>query len=202
MDEKHKTTIVVLSSGASGLRAIVGDEVAEIKIPLTLPPTMVGKHGRAWRCDIAEGLRLAVAQGVLASPAHDATVAKWVVEAPWAHPVWHSYALTVIHLRPIEPVPRNNEIIFYKPNATHELWLAALNPEVDLNEVAATGLDRKGASMLPLNFAAQFVEVTDDLARERVHGSVRAILDGTLNPDTDAISQWVALYGDNMMKVR
>ncbi len=56
--------------------------------------------------------------------------------------------------------------------------------------------------MSPGNFASQFVEISDELARERVKAAVQKVCDGQLSPDTDFTSQWIKLFGDCMMKDR
>ena len=53
-------------------------------------------NGKAWRFDLD-----AIRMRMKADPASDAAVDAWLIEAPWAHPVWHSYLVMLIHLRPI-----------------------------------------------------------------------------------------------------
>jgi hypothetical protein len=166
---------------------------AEIKDQITTPPAIEGKHGRAWRCDLAEGRRR---KGFAAED--DATLIAWVIEAPWAHPAWHSYELILLHLR---PMPDRRQTIFYLDEATHELWLYALNPDKDRNHLIATGI-ATDEWLTPGNFAAQIIEVSDDLALARVRQAVALIVAGQLSPDTDYIGQWARLFGDNMMKDR
>lgn len=156
-----------------------------------IEPSIKGAHGRAWPVDIA-----ATRQRVSVKPELDGTVAFWIVEATWAHMAWHSYAIIVVHLRPLAE-PR--ETTFYVDGATHEIWVYALNPE------HARGPMIKGQSLAlltPKNFAAQFIEISDDLACARVAKAVKMICDGELSPDTDFMRQWIALFGDNMVKDR
>jgi hypothetical protein len=144
---------------------------------ITVPPTLTGKHGRAWRITLDHRHR-----------ATD-TIDVWLIEAPWAHPVWHSYAISLARLREGD--------VFYLPCATHELVLFALNP-------AKSRQDMLGANAVhilePPNFAAQIVEVEDTLARERVTSAVEKILKGELSPDTDFRRMWIALFGNNMVR--
>jgi hypothetical protein len=148
---------------------------------------------RAWRLDRAGALR---AHGK--SPEHDAAVASWIVQAPWAHPVWHSYWIHIIHLRPIDrgegPVPTT----FYLPGASHELWLHALNPDLPLEQMIAEGMV---SFLTPMNFAAQLILADDAAAEELARTTVQDVLAGRLNPDTDAVEQWFTRFGDNMRRV-
>jgi hypothetical protein len=182
----------VIGTGAGNMRALGGADAppASIQFPITAPPTLTGKHGRAWSADLAAGrrkMRIDVSQ--------DATLVHWIIEAPWAHPAWHSYSLVLVHLRPMAD---RRETRFYLDGATHEFWLYALNPETDHNDTVETGISR--GWLHPKNFAAQFIEISDDLALERIERSVQMICDGKLSPDTDWQQAWVDLYGNNMIK--
>lgn len=121
-----------------------------------------------------------------------------VTAAPaWAHPTWHSYLISLVHLRP-EPgllLPK-----VYRPHATHELVVQALDPEGDRDKLLTLGLGSYCRCLTPANFAAQIVEVSDALASDRIRKAVELICEGKLSPDTDFTQQWVALFGDNMMR--
>ena len=112
---------------------------------INIAPTITDTHGRAWTVDLAA---LRTTLGVKAED--DAGVAQWVVEAPWAHPLWHSYLLALVHLR---PMPDGRPTKLYLIGATHELWLYALNPEHPREPLI---VGKNGARYLqPINFAAQ-----------------------------------------------
>jgi hypothetical protein len=157
--------------------------------PIRIKPVYSTDIARAWKLDPAR------AQKRMKVPAnHDGTVAIWIVEAPWAHPLWHSYGLVVVHLRPHPCCP---EPKIYLEGATHEVWLYALDPNKP-RHLMINRCDMK--FLLPLNFAAQIIEETDEKAAERLEKAVKEILDGKLIPDTDYISMWVARFGDNMIR--
>ena len=84
-------------------------------------PDLIGGSGRAWRMDLGA---MRTFQNIEAE--NDGTIVGWVVEAPWAHPLWHSYVILSSHLRPL---PDQRKTIFYLPDATHEIWVYALDPE-------------------------------------------------------------------------
>jgi hypothetical protein len=148
--------------------------------PITTKPTIKGTYGRAWLYPVG--------------PATPECVAAWIIEAPWAHPVWHSYLLNVIHLRPSE---RDPNPIIYLDGATHELCIEALDPEkprqpsIDGGEVWA---------LSPPNFAGQIICGSDVAAFARAENAVFMILERHLSPDTDYIYEWIRLFGDSMIK--
>ncbi len=153
-------------------------------------PISPGTHGRAWEIDLPSFRRNH--PGVA-----DANIGSWIIEAPWAHPIWHSYVVHIIHLRPMDD---GRPTIFHVAGATHELHLYALDPDTPRRPVLE-GTDRP-AALHPINFAAQMIERSDSEARDRATVAIRQILDGHLNPDTDGRAGWVAMFGDRMLKSR
>lgn len=156
--------------------------------PMTAPVTIDG-IARAWRMDLD-----AIRKFRHISADNDGTLDMWLIEAPWANLAWHSYVIILIHLRPL---PDNRSTKFYLDGASHEIWVYALNPDADRNEMLRTGQIR---FLTPINFASQFIESDDDAARQRVEKAVRMICEGKLSPDTDYIRHWMYLFGDNMIK--
>jgi len=122
----------------------------------------------------------------------DATIASFIINAPWANPIWANYWLTLIHTRPLDP-PRKT--LIYLPGATHEFWLYALDPkwEIDLDQMPPPFL-------APINFAAQFIADSDQAAEIRIGNCIGEILVGTLSPDTDFRQQWIERFNACMMK--
>lgn len=149
--------------------------------PISVAPTIDGPHARAWKLDLS-----------LQTRAHSG-VAAWLIEAPWAHPFWHSYGLTMIHLR---PVPGLGDANIALQGATHELAVYALDPDRPREPIMHGG---PTAMMTPCNFAAQIIEASDDAAAERAKRAVDLICQGKLSPDTDYIRAWGAMFGDNLM---
>src|SRR6185369_12538005 len=56
-----------------------------------------------------------------------ATLGAWVLWLPGWSPAWDMFILSVVHLRPIEGDVKQATLKF--PEATHELILAAIDPE-------------------------------------------------------------------------
>lgn len=150
---------------------------------LSLTPTRIGLHGRAWLMDLA------------AMRAHygkvGAEVRGWIVEAAWAHPMWHSYMVMAVHLRQAEGFP---PAVIHLPGATHEVMVYALDPQ------HTATVDRTPRFLLPANFHGQWIAASDDEAGAKVDACVDEILDGTLSPDTDFRRDWIARFSASNMK--
>lgn len=153
-------------------------------------PDFQGIGGRAWRIDLH-----AVRQRENVSEDDDGTRGVWVIHAPQSHPMWPWYRLIMFHLR---PHPNFKEpAIIYKPGATHEFVLQALNPDHYPPAVD----DVPHHYLIPSNFAAQFVCKNDQAAHAFIEVmAIKPIVNGLLNPDTDGIRGWAAQFGDHMIK--
>ncbi len=154
-------------------------------------PDMNGPAGKAWLVNIDE---VFANNPALAGKPH-AQVAAWLVEAPYAHPLWHSYGFSLIHTG---KVPGLDECHLYVPGATHELVIFALDPDKSRDGALRTNLIK--SRLEPINFGAQFIASSNELAIERVRGDIQLVIDGQLSPDTDYRSMWIAKYGDNMVR--
>lgn len=159
---------------------------------ITAPPTIAGTRALAWSIDL-DALRRRLNVPAMA----DSTLVMWVIEAPWANLAWHSYALTLVHLRPFP----GQKTIFYLDGATHELWLYALDPGAPRQALIEGAEPDAGRWWLtPINFASQIIEPDDGAALARVRSAVLKICEGHLSPDTDYNRHWIHLFGDNMIK--
>lgn len=198
-DEKKVT--IVADTGASSMRTLEalsilhGHPQQERKIiPVRAKPDMAGSVGNAWLCDLK---RMKRESGI--DDEADSTLVHWVVEAPWAHPIWSHYSLVLIHLRPLAKNPQ--PLKFYIPGATHELWVMACSPEKDLTGVVRGDAGSQvGAWLSPKNFGSQMIYRSDAEAEERVESAVREIVEGQLSPDTDFQQMWIERFGNPMIK--
>lgn len=145
-------------------------------------PEFTGPFGQAWRFDLDAIERKHGVHCALAS---------WLVRCPTAHPFWHSYEVSVQHLRPTPAFPKP---IVYLFGATHEIFVFALDPRVEADLTDAP------ARLFPCNFVGQWIADGDESAVARVQQTVEDIVNGRLNPDTDALRQWCAEYGDHCIK--
>lgn len=159
---------------------------------IAIEPTIRCFHGRAWAMSI-DGV--CAHRGITREECGD--LSSWIIEAAWAHPVWHSYWLHLQHLRPVAGERGAHPLKIHLEGATHEMVLFAIDPEKARQPQIETGLVHY---LLPGNFAAQFIEPDDDAAIERIRKTVQLICDGNLSPDTDFLYEWKKRFGDNMVR--
>jgi hypothetical protein len=196
--EPPKVGVVIVGTGAGNMRtlaALAGGPV-EHSTPEQVPkePDIAGKHGKAWRIDLVKSM---ARYGFNANDAGEqGTVAAWVIEAAWAHPLWHSYIINLVHLRPTRHCPTPG--VQYFPGATHEFRVYALSP--DHPRIATIIGDANPAFLEPANFCAQLKQSTDDGAIAVMEKAVQDICSGELNPDTDAVTQWRERFGSHGIK--
>lgn len=142
-------------------------------------PTVVGSVGKAWDFDLST------------LTDRKALLHAWRIRAPWAHPVWYDYSLSLIHLRDL---PGMGPAKLNLPGATHEFHLYALDLD---NQV---DLSYPPKCLLPANFGAQFIAEDDEMAERRMEETIKEVCDGYLSPDTDYLSHWVERFGSNLIK--
>ncbi|WP_127144087.1 hypothetical protein [Pelagibacterium montanilacus] len=109
----------------------------------------------------------------------------WWLHAPWAHPLWHSYLVSLADLT--TPTARPPKLM--APEVTHELLVCALNPSVPKETWPPQLLQ-------PINHGYQFRAEDDRAAEARIVSVMEAISAKRLNPDTDARSSWDTLFED------
>lgn len=132
-----------------------------------MPVQIAGPHGTAGRVPAAH---------LTDNPA---TLDAWIITAPGWHPLWGQYLLALLTLA---DVPGQPPAVRHRPGTTHELLVAALNPEQGPYD-AATVTNTSLHLLTPVNIAEQ-VTTTDEQARQLPELCVRAVLDGVLNPET------------------
>lgn len=96
---------------------------------------------------------------------------------PDAHPVWNTYQVGLVHLRPLADWPPA-QLLF--PDATHEIQILALDPAHTPNPDDPSTLHR----LLPPNLIHQLRGRTDENALKLFDGFVRE-LSREVSPDTD-----------------
>lgn len=173
------------------LSPVVGPRMCRISRPMPVQPDYRGRYARAWVVDIRT-IRSRLPPG--APP--DATIAHWVLEAPWSSEVVHSYSLIAVHLRfdlHHAPVAR------YLEGATHEVALMAIHPMAD-REAMLRAPTEQDNWLRPTVFAAQFVASDDEAAGRRLMEAIGLVGDGRLSPHPTHFRAWAALFGDNMLR--
>jgi len=118
----------------------------------------------------------------------EATLGAYLMYIPSAHLFWRHYMICVIHLRDIEGA---NPAVKQYPEATHELLVAALNPDYapDPNDPETIH------TLRPLNVVVQFTVPKDEDAQEILTLAARACVDGRFLVEPEGIlgarGQWV-----------
>lgn len=125
--------------------------------------------------------------------------ATWVVTAAWAHPVWHSYIITLYDLTTVLPAPHPPAKL-HAEGVTHEVGVWALDP----SKPVPTVLNVDGTSdhpvkpLTPANHLYQFTAESDEAAEARIAELVKDIERGRLSPDTDFTSAWDQVFADGV----
>lgn len=114
-------------------------------------------------------------------PDQEAALAGWLATIPTAHPLWHSYAINVIHLRPIDGVRPANK---HYPEAAYEINVIALDPDKPLSD-PKQGETYRISHLVPLNLVLQFHGISDGQAQGLARALVAEYVAGRISPDTD-----------------
>jgi hypothetical protein len=154
-------------------------------------PDISGNAGRAWIVSLAEARR---------TPDHQASIESYLLDIPGAHPFWHRWALSVIHLRDIPGVPPAHISVL---GATHELSILSIDPnwQPDLAK-PSLGFDAGVPFLTPADVVEQFIVRNDADARQLGAACVRAIVDGHLSPDQDFRPAWRRVIAETAKHIR
>jgi hypothetical protein len=159
---------------------------------VTTEPLISGDYGRAWKVDMEKQYVTADAYFIAEGkpiPVRGYGEA-YVIEAPLAHPAWHSYLLLLYALK-----PENTRFV---EGATHEFAISAMNPDVPRQDII-DGVSLDSGALSPPNFGAQIIGTNAD-AMGIVEGAILDIVEGRLDPDTDHIGDWIDRFGSAMLK--
>jgi hypothetical protein len=109
---------------------------------------------------------------------HSGSLRAVLLHRPDAHPVWHSYVVSLVHLRPLPELPPPN---LAHQDSSHEIMVIALDPDF-----APDPTDKSTLHPLhPPNLNHQLRGRTDETALALFNAFVQALSTGGLNPDTD-----------------
>ena len=117
--------------------------------------------------------------------------ALWLVDAPWAHPAWQQYLMSLCDLT----TGMGEQPVIQMQPATHELIVWAVDPRVEV-ETGERIVDWKfdKALLTPPNQLQQFHADSDDAAVARVDQVVELIEARRLSPDSDVQADWDRLF--------
>lgn len=122
----------------------------------------------------------------LEHPHHPVFSLTWfIIDAGWAHPLWHQYQLLLYDLT----TPTIKPPKIYLAGATHEMMLYALDPEHPISR-GSTPAPNEIYRLSPANYGYQFKAKSNDDAGERMQAVVDGIVSRQISPDTDWRSFW------------
>lgn len=101
-----------------------------------------------------------------------------LLHRPDAHPIWHSYMVSLVHMRDEPGFPPAHRTF---ADETHEIMVVALSPNCgDFPQEWS-----KIVHLTPPNLVQRLRGYTDDRARKLFDAFVKALAAHELNPDTD-----------------
>jgi hypothetical protein len=107
---------------------------------------------------------------------------------PEAHPIWHTYVVTLAHLRVVAGM---QEPHLQYPDATHEIAIMALSPDSEPDPELKEPL----RTLFPANLIHQLRGRDDAFALALFDAFTKALAGGELSPDTDWTRHTVAWLG-------
>jgi hypothetical protein len=113
-------------------------------------------------------------------PEDTGSVATWILECPGQSPAWSHYQLAIVHLRPL---PNGPPAQLRAPDMTHEVVVAALDPDLHPDPADVETWVR----LFPINVTEQVKLPGDDEARDLLAEAARKVVEGVL-PAEPALS--------------
>ena len=141
-------------------------------------PDIKGDFGEAWRQDL-----VALHAKYPDLNQTSTTLVSYHLNCPKAHPAWHWWAVSLVHLRDQEGATPANK---HYPEAEYEICVLAFNPEKGEPVLGVLPY----SFLMPPDVMQQFHGVTDEGAIEITTELVRACCYGKISPDQDYRSYW------------
>jgi hypothetical protein len=150
-------------------------------------PWAESAHTQIW--NVTEAARALPDRG-MDDPADDASLAVWLVHAPWmANGMWHWHYCAVVHLRNLPGQSKQPHLEF--PEATHEFISLAVDPSLDV-DVHASPL-QKLKFLSPVSICQQLSARNDAEALERIEHLLKHCVQGQLTLESDGRTVWKKL---------
>jgi hypothetical protein len=144
------------------------------------PPDLQGQAGRAWRLEFAP-----------INVDTTASLARWLVNVPGAHPFWEWWQIHLIHLKDIPGQTKPATKTY--PEAEYEFGILAINPESCPHPDPEKHKDGY-PYLTPPDVVEQFdVKGSDRDAVRITDACVRGIVNGFITPDQDGRAMWKKL---------
>jgi len=125
-------------------------------------------------------------------PADNASLAVWLVHAPWMHPAWSWHYVGLVHLRDLPG--QSKRPVLTVDGATHEFLVMAVDPSQTID----LGADKWEPLKLlsPISIVQQFVAAGDAKALERVEDCLALVARDIVTLDSDGRHMWRHLLVD------
>lgn len=117
----------------------------------------------------------------------------WFIFAPWAHPVWSEY---YVSLAVLETRFKSEDPVLLKEGVTHELVIFAINPDTPYGGEEELKAGNRPQLLMPANHGYQFTAESNQAALDRVQSLVTLIEQKKLSPDTDYRFAWDHVFAD------
>jgi hypothetical protein len=114
-------------------------------------------------------------------PEARAQIGSWLLECPFAHPVWSQWVLSLVHLRALEGLP-------VAVGSGHSLAIFAVDPCYELGPEA--GVTPRSLMSPPVVVDFATFGANDVRAVERVEALIEATMRRELSPDDDYQRRW------------
>ncbi|SRR6266540_5887924 len=135
-------------------------------------PDYSGPAGRAWEVSSAGRDDISVE--------NTSSLGIWLIEAPFANPLWSHYFATLVHLYGI---PGAAPVKFKRQGATHEYVMGTIDPSAEDTIDPSDIRTFKGNMLTPVDLRAQLTLPSNERAVEVVRFAIQSCVDGQLSAD-------------------
>jgi len=148
-------------------------------IAAIIKPAYVGPHGRVYEVPNKAW------EVAFPNQPHSA-IGVWFLDAPWCHPMWKQYYVSLIHLGHVEGLGAATVVV---PGATHELLVFALDPQNQMDPTMLT----PPKMLTPQNLGQQFQAESPEKAKATISALLKQVCHGTLSVDSDYRRVWAGI---------
>ena len=126
-----------------------------------------------------------------ARPEWNACIDFWYVRMQGYHPMLEWFVVIVSHLRDHPGAPKANK---NQSSSTHEIVIAAIDPEEYLFDELDPDDESKFKLQMPLEIVHQLSNVNDTIASEIGRATVKWIMSDELSPDRECFHDWLKTF--------
>jgi len=130
---------------------------------------------------------------------HSSGFVNWLVHCAWSHPFWRWSAIVGAPLRPLTGFGPPKK---HFPEATHEVDIASLDPEVSFDPDKLFTGEQDYKFLTPFDLTHQVTLADDQQFTSLVQQVVLAIVEGRMSPDVDYRQAWVKAIDATAQHIR